>query len=240
MKNIYIVRHGESVLNRIKADYYNAHKASGRDGDEFFHTFGIAYTDEAIPLTEAGWEQAQQIGVYFRTQNIDLAIVSPHTRTRQTYEGITRDWEKKPECVIDHRIKEINVGARHGLTTALFGHNYPGELEKKKKDKYNYRPPHGESYADVYARVFPAAQDIKKAAEHENVLVVAHGTSIRLLRQALEGLTQEEILALPERDEPRNCSITHYLLHKGRLQLQEYNKIRYTIISTGNSKAQDD
>ena len=231
MKNIYIVRHGESVLNRMKLDYYNAHKASGRDGDALVHTFDIPYTDEAIPLTAAGWEQARQIGLYLRTKEIGLAVVSPHLRTRQTYEGITKDWVRKPELVLDHRIKEINVGVRHGLTTALFEQKYPGEVEKKKKDKYNYRPPHGESYADVYARIHPAAHVIVLAARQHNVLVVAHGTSIKMLRKALEGLTQEEVLALPERDEPRNCSITHYQVHNnpyGRmLELKEYNAIKY-------------
>lgn len=214
-------------MNRIRTQYFNEHKANGSDGNKIIHTFNIPFIDYDVPITSDGWEQARITGEYLRTKEISFAITSPMVRTRQTLEGVINSWESKPKIIINELIKEVNAGERYKVTSALFEQMFPGELAKKNKDRYNYRPPNGESYADVLLRVFPAAQEILKQAEQENLLVVSHGTCIRILRQIIENLTPNQFLALPENDEPRNCSITHYVVQNRNATLQSYNICHY-------------
>ncbi|MBI4450375.1 histidine phosphatase family protein [Candidatus Woesearchaeota archaeon] len=227
MTRIYIVRHGESELNAMKERFYKDWQDKGINGDNLDCVFDCPWQEEDIPLTLKGWDQAAQTGAYLADKGITIAVVSPFMRTLQTLEAILSTWRTRPRIIVDPRIREINVGARHGLTNAAFEARYPGELARKRLDKYNWRPPNGESYADLHPRIVPAAQDVLQLAQSANVLVVTHGTSTRILRQVFENQTPAEVIALPKADEPINCGVTTYELVSGAPQLLSYNVRHY-------------
>ncbi|MEN9626692.1 MAG: hypothetical protein RL557_1020 [archaeon] len=59
---------------------------------------------------------------------------------------------------------------------------------------YSVRPPGGESFKDVEKRVLSFIRDLKKliAREQANVVISAHGNSIRLFRKIMEGASREQ------------------------------------------------
>ena len=63
---------------------------------------------------------------------------------------------------------------------------------------YDVRPPGGESLADTAARVLPfwESRILPEIRAGKNVLVIAHGNSLRALVMHLDGLSRDEVLQL--------------------------------------------
>lgn len=190
-KNIYLVRHGESMGNVDKALYTTT-------------------PDHAIELSPLGKTQAEAAGKDFAGilggQSVAVYI-SPFTRTRQTWEGIRKGLE--PSQIYfereDPRIREQEWG----------NFQKPDEIERidKERDKFGtffYRLPDGESGADVYDRVTTFLdtlyRDFAKPDFPDNVLLVCHSLTIRVLvmRWLHSGVQEYENWR-----SPRNCAFVH-------------------------------
>ena len=119
------------------------------------------------PLTEIGVQQAKAVGDYFHTQGIvfDYAYSSTSERCCDTLELIT----KMPYTRLKG-LKEWNFG------------RFEGESEDLNPPlPYNdfFVAYGGESQEDVQKRMRETLQDIMSQKNHQNVLVVSHGASIR-------------------------------------------------------------
>ena len=77
-------------------------------------------------------------------------------------------------------LREINLGRWEGLTQEQVQINYPDLWKHRGQDPANCRPPDGESFKDLSARVVPAFETIARQAQG-NILVVAHAGVIRVI-----------------------------------------------------------
>jgi broad specificity phosphatase PhoE len=71
----------------------------------------------------------------------------------------------------------------------------PDEFAARAQDKFRYRYPRGESYADVIQRLEPVIVELER--QSSPVLIVAHRAVIRVLYGYLMGKPQDECPHLP-------------------------------------------
>ena len=153
----------------------------------------LAYTripDHALPLTEAGHEQARRTGpvVAELTGDEPLAVyVSPYLRTRETLRLLDLPVER---VVHEPRLREQDWGNLQEADEQV--------VQKRLRHEFGhffYRLPFGESGADVDDRVaaFLSELDLRRPdpLHPRSVLVVSHGLTIRLLCRRLFGWSIE-------------------------------------------------
>jgi len=170
----YFVRHGET-------DWNAQHRLQGtRD----------------VPLNDRGRAQAARCGAVLRDliasrgrRPADLAFVSsPLVRAAETM-AIVRGklGLSATGCALDPRLAEMSFGRWEGLTYREVGTIDAPLLRLRDRDRWNFRPPGGESYADVLVRV---------AAWHAgatgDTVVTAHGGVARAVMVLLGVRTPAE------------------------------------------------
>jgi 2,3-bisphosphoglycerate-dependent phosphoglycerate mutase len=218
---LWVVRHGESAGNVAWAAAMRARS----------HTIAVASRDVDVPLSLLGEEQARALGGWFASMPAErrpnVVLVSPYLRARRTAElirdagGFAHDWER---FCIDERLREKEFGQLDRLTAFGIAERHPAETEARRLlGKFYYRPPSGESWCDVILRLRSALDTMSLHHAGQRVLVVCHQVIVLCLRYLLEGLTEEEIMAIDRQAEVRNCSVTTYVQADGRLALEGYN-----------------
>lgn len=141
------------------------------------------------PLTIEGKWQAKKLAERLKTERVDQIISSGSLRAVQTAEIINESINTK--ITIEKNLKEIHFGIFENKSIQYIRDNYKEIYEKRKKDKFNYRLPDGESYKDIYDRVTPV---IKKLAENSGTyLLVTHATVIKVLLYLLAKESLEDI-----------------------------------------------
>ncbi|HTR27946.1 MAG TPA: 2,3-bisphosphoglycerate-dependent phosphoglycerate mutase [Puia sp.] len=149
-----------------------------------------------VPLTAKGRLEACVAGEKLRGLNFSHAFTSMLVRAYDSLLLIL-DRAGQPNCPIsrDHALNERNYGQLQGLNKAEVARQYGEEQVAIWRRSYSVRPPGGESLADTAARVLPyyhaAIEPLLR--EEKDVLVVAHGNSLRALMMLLEGISEEAI-----------------------------------------------
>lgn len=162
--SIFMVRHGETPLTPSRT-------FSGAGG-----------SDPA--LSAHGMWQAERVAEAIAPLSISTIIASPMQRTRQTAAAIAA--QIGLEVHTDERWFEVNFGAWDGLLFAQIAETEPELLDRWLTDPA-LRPPGGESYLEMAARVDAAVEELRTRYAGERVLVVSHSTPIRhVVRQALD------------------------------------------------------
>lgn len=139
-----------------------------------------------VPLNSKGIEQAEELGKKIKDLPLDLIVVSPLLRARQTAEIANK--EKKLPIVIDERIIEEFYGKMEGKPRK-------GEAYLAQRQKVATRYPGGEGYLDVAHRIFSFLDEAKTKYKNKNVLIVSHGGVSRLFRAYFEDMSNEEFFA---------------------------------------------
>lgn len=216
LDSLIVVRHGESTGNaaRIAALQVGAEE------------LGVPQRDPDVPLSELGRAQAAALGERLAALPTDerptVALASPYLRTRETAE-IALTALGSPPLPLDERLRDRDAGAFDGLTPLGIQARFPEEhLRKERLGKFYYRPPGGESWADVALRLRGVLADLDREHPGERVLLVAHDVVVILVRYILERLTEDEILEI-EKTPVDNCSFTRWQVKDGRLILDAYN-----------------
>lgn len=93
------------------------------------------------------------------------------------------------------KLREINMGAWDGLAMEQVRATYAGEYEKRGADMVYYRPPAGECFADVAARVIPLFEEIVRNTSG-NLLIVGHAGVNRVILCHVLGMPLENLLRL--------------------------------------------
>lgn len=162
---LYLIRHGETALNK-RGCYYGK--------------------TDAI-LSEKGIEQANGLKKLFRDISFDYVVSSPLVRAYNTAQIIME--EREQNIFGDSRLMEQNFGIFEGLTYSEIKEVYPGELEEWNHQFSTYTIPQGESFMDVRRRVEAFLKDIPQgeASKGEKMLIAAHkGTLGHLLAAMLK------------------------------------------------------
>lgn len=167
---IFIARHGETVFN-----------ARGQmQGQRHVHT----------PLTRDGFLQADEMGAalarFLGTRQALHLWCSSAGRAQQTMavmlDHIGGHWS---DVQLDDRLQEIDVGSWSGEHYADIVARQ-GDIVDRESGLFNQRPPEGEWYDDVAARL--RQWMIDTADQRGDRLVIMHGMSARVLRGLQRGL----------------------------------------------------
>jgi probable phosphoglycerate mutase len=223
---LWIVRHGQSAGN------------VARDAamDAGLTHIDIAERDVDVPLSQLGEQQSEAIGRWFGSLDPgakpEVVIASPYKRARETAAIIQRGYGADADgsrLVIDERLREKEFGILDRLTRAGIESLHPEQAEFRRiLGKFYHRPPAGESWCDVILRLRSALDTISIHHAERRVLIVAHQVVVLCLRYLLEGLTEDEILAIDAEGDVANCSVTEYAFDRqagpeGGLVLERYN-----------------
>jgi broad specificity phosphatase PhoE len=205
--DLILVRHAESVGNAAR----EAAESSAAE------VIDIDQRDPDVGLTELGTTQAKALGSRLAEVCADVRIeriwVSPYERTRATAAIAAEQAGLAVETRIDDRLRDRELGVFDRLTSRGIRTRYPDEAARRRYlGKLYYRPPSGESWADVALRLrsFLADRDRLRAQDGAAgaELVVTHDAVILLVRYVLQRLTEAELLELARGESVGNASIT--------------------------------
>jgi broad specificity phosphatase PhoE len=143
-------------------------------------------------LTAAGLEQARRHGVTLRGRGIDAIFVSPLGRAVTTARLINEGLGLPIEVVDD--LAELHLGAFNGLIDEQVDTRFPGWRQRRATDKYHWRFPDGESYADADVRAARALDQLSRRRARRPLLA-AHEMIGRMLQRHLLGLDPAAALA---------------------------------------------
>lgn len=155
--------------------------------------------DVDVDLTPLGREEARAAGK--KLAHIDFArcFTSVLRRAIESLEIILEEAHVKELPIVrDKALNERSYGQLQGLNKAETATKYGDEQVAIWRRSYTVRPPGGESLADTAARVIPFYEAniepcLKKG---ENILIVAHGNSLRALMMHLENISQQDIASV--------------------------------------------
>ena len=172
-KRLFIARHGETVFNKI----------ARMQGQAEVHT----------PLTWEGCVQAKMMGRsladYLGSDARPQLWSSTAGRALQTLaivaEEIDADWHQTRR---DDRLLEIDVGSWSSRTYADISAEI-GPIVDLEHKLFSVRPEGGEWYTDVSARL---SHWISEQAFKQDMLVICHGMTARVLRGLLLGCAAME------------------------------------------------
>ncbi|SHL22348.1 phosphoglycerate mutase [Chitinophaga jiangningensis] len=150
-----------------------------------------------IDLSEKGVQEATEAGKELRGEQIDIAFTSTLIRAQHTLDLVLQNsGETGIPVVINKALNERSYGDLEGLNKADTAAQYGEAQVHIWRRSFSTRPPGGESLEDTYNRVIPYFMHtiLPHMEAAENVLIVAHGNSLRALVMFIDNLTQDEIL----------------------------------------------
>ena len=171
MKNILLIRHGQSEWNKLN----------------LFTGF------KNIELSEQGIEEANKAGQNFKNLDIkfDIVYTSELKRAQETAKIILQNldqWDhlnNKRKIISNINLNERDYGDLTGLNKKETAEKFGEDQVHKWRRGYSDQPPNGESLEDVVTRVTKYfEQTIKPAIKsdgNDNILIAAHGNSLRAL-----------------------------------------------------------
>lgn len=227
--SLLLVRHGQSVANVAAVE-------AERVGAE---SLDLPQRDADIPLTRVGAAQARALGRWLSalppTKFPQSVWTSPFLRARETAR-LTLAGRGDLRLQEDERLRDHELGILEHLTPHGVEMRLPAEAARRhRQGSYYYRPPGGESWADVALRIRSFAEVLDTDDCTPNALVVSHDAVVFLFRVVCESLTETEALALA-RTPVRNGSVSRLVRSDRRSpwRLQSYNSVDHLV---GTSRA---
>lgn len=164
-----------------------------RHGESTWNTLGLVqgHRDEA-ELTERGTAQAAAVAERFRGLEVSALYASDLRRALQTA-AVVAEAVGVP-VIKDSRLRERNLGELEGTTHASVKPSVIGFEAGLVRDP-DARPAGGESIRDLYRRAAAFCDDLRRRPPETpgDVVVVAHGGTLRVLRAYLNGITVEQM-----------------------------------------------
>lgn len=151
-----------------------------------------------VELTETGCHEAEGAAKLLSSEKIDIAFTSMLKRAQQTLQIVLDKCGLRDIPIIKNAaLNERSYGELEGLNKAETAIKYGVEQVHIWRRSFDIPPPGGESLKDTYERVVPYFKKaiLPELAKGKNVLIVAHGNSLRSLIMFIENLTPEQIVA---------------------------------------------
>lgn len=191
-----VLRHGQSTGNVAREEAESA----GAD------VIDIAERDADVPLTDLGREQASAAGKFLAGRPPDVVVTSTYRRAWDTARLAAPGGVP---IVPDERLRDRELGVLDLLTSHGVRERWSDELRRKRRlGKFYYRPPGGESWADVVLRVRSLLAELSAEHAGKRVLLAAHEMTVFALRYLLEGLPEPDLLRAADATEVPNGSVT--------------------------------
>ncbi|KKU70580.1 MAG: 2,3-bisphosphoglycerate-dependent phosphoglycerate mutase [Parcubacteria group bacterium GW2011_GWA2_47_21] len=173
MSYLILVRHGKSEWNE--------------------KGLWTGFTD--IPLSESGRNEAKKTAAAIKGLPIDLVYTSPLSRAKETLSIIMNALGQSAPVKENFALNERDYGIYTGKNKWEVKEQVGSDEFKKIRRSFAHPIPKGESLKMVYERVIPYFEKeiLPQLKAEKNVLVSAHGNSIRALVKYLEGVSDEKI-----------------------------------------------
>ncbi len=187
MPNLILLRHGESQWN--------------------LENRFTGWVD--IPLSPKGEEEARQAGEKLKAFRFDKAYTSVLKRAIETLKFVLKiTGQEDIPIEYDKALNERHYGALQGKNKAEIGRIYGEQQLKIWRRSYDVPPPKdvtdlnpdgtSESLKDTAARTLPYFKEriLPDILAGKNIIVAAHGNSLRSIVMELDRLSKEEVLEL--------------------------------------------
>jgi len=178
MSSLILIRHGQSLWNA-------ANRFTGWIN---------------IDLSSKGEEEAVEAGMKLAENLIDRVHTSDLIRAQRTAEIILKLNEASDDVPTryDERLNERHYGSLQGLNKAETAEKHGVEQVRIWRRSFDVAPPGGESLEMTAARTIPyfVEEIVPDLEQGLNVLVSAHGNSLRSIVMHIEAITPEEIVSL--------------------------------------------
>ena len=173
MAKLVCIRHGQSLWNK-------ENKFTG-------------WVD--IDLSEQGKEEAKKAAELLKEYKFDMVFTSVLKRAINTASIILEYNSSKPTVVRDKALNERHYGDLQGLNKAEIGEKVGAEQLHIWRRSYDVAPPEGESLKDTQDRVIPyfESEILPMIKSGKEVLISAHGNSLRALAMHLENISKDDI-----------------------------------------------
>ncbi|WP_411965078.1 histidine phosphatase family protein [Haloferax sp. YSMS24] len=161
-----------------------------------------------VSLDDRGRNQADALARHVKqSYDVDRIVSSDIERAQETTRPIARELGIEP--VLDSSWRERDVGSLQGFEFERLADQYPQYfLSAVGTPAARERPPSGESLVEVRRRVLTAEEGlVATMASDETVLVVTHGTPIRLILGELKGLNIVETMLSQPLDYGSLCEL---------------------------------
>ena len=149
-----------------------------------------------VPLTTLGKIEARKAGQKLKNFHFKIAYTSMLIRALETLRIILVEIKQTELPIIKNAaLNERIYGSLQGLNKADTIQKYGEKQVDIWRRSYGVRPPEGESLEDTYNRIVPyyLLEIEPKLKMGQNILVVAHGNSLRALKMYLEQISQNDI-----------------------------------------------
>lgn len=198
MNRLYFVRHGQSEGNVDNKVYYDMR-------------------DQDIQLTDEGHEQARVAGEWLYDYGTGWdewgsfsVYCSPYTRAVQTANNIVEVLSSyEDDCDVALRRQDPRLREREWGTLRDLNDSHTKGTKDHLFDFF-YKPDGGESFANVYDRVACFHQWLLTQNHTKDVVIVAHGESIKCYLAYLFGWTPEEFSKWKNPDNCEVLVVNHY------------------------------
>ena len=179
MASLILIRHGQSVWN-----------ASNRF---------TGWTD--VDLSDKGVIEAEEAGRQLSDIRIDVVHTSDLIRAQRTAKIVMQQNESSGEDVptrYDWRLNERHYGALQGLNKAETAEKHGAEQVQIWRRSFDVPPPEGESLEMTAERTIPyfTEEILPDLESGKNVLVSAHGNSLRSIVMHIEKISPNDIVSL--------------------------------------------
>ena len=173
-----------------------AYLALVRHGESTWNEKGLwtGWTD--VDLSKKGLQEAREAAKLLVDIPFDLAFTSELARADETLEQmeLAFKYESLPE-IANKALNERDYGDLTGKNKWEVEKEFGEDQFQKWRRGWDTPPPGGESLKDVYERTVPYFQNeiLPHLEKGENVLIVAHGNSLRALVKYLDNLSVPEV-----------------------------------------------
>jgi len=172
MQTVYFVRHGQTE--------YNVQRRLQGWNDS--------------PLSPQGIEQARILAKALAPLEIRHALASPLGRAQQTAAIIREEAGIPMEAT--PALREVSFGAFEGHTLDELEIHFPGMWAARMADKWNYRPPQGESNAEAVPRAREVVKRIESWGNGGPLLIIAHFAINRIILSLLADIPPRETIEM--------------------------------------------
>ncbi len=150
-----------------------------------------------VALTSKGIEEAKGAGLKIKGYHFNFAYASNLQRAQNTLQlALESAGHPILQTIYNEALNERMYGDLQGLDKTETVNKFGEEQVKIWRRSYDIAPPNGESLKDTAARVIPYFEKeiAPKLKDNKNVVIAAHGNSLRALIMYLEKMTPEQIL----------------------------------------------
>ncbi|GIP31741.1 histidine phosphatase family protein [Paenibacillus sp. J2TS4] len=183
---LYLTRHGQTEWNLEKK--MQGHKDS--------------------PLTQYGIQQAEWLQERLGNVHWDAVYCSSSPRALSTAQILLGNNRPVPIVSLDS-LKEINMGLWEGQRIEHIQQQFPLPYEQFFNEPHLYRPAgYGETYADLLERTIPAIEGILTKHRGEQILVVTHRITLKVIMSYYMNKALHEIGEMPDIYPTALCKIT--------------------------------